>query len=274
MSSILYDEEHGVAVVRLNRPERLNAWTREMETAYHDALARAVASREVRAIVVTAAGGSFSAGADLDEIRHYATDGGVPPRTRPVSFPRSLPKPIIAAVRGHCLGIGLVHALMCDLRFVAPSVSFRAAFAQRGLVAEHGSAWLLSQLIGPSAALDVLISGRSVGATEAVDRGLANRLTADDELEDAAIEYARGLSRRSSPYAMAAMKAQVYEDLERSLADAVADAERRNDQALAHPDFAASMAATRDTPPDFLPLQVRDGLVHGHWTLQPEEQHQ
>src|SRR5206468_5110582 len=106
---------------------------------------------------------------------------------RPQAFPLSIPKPILAAVNGPVAGIGLVQALMCDIRFAAEDAKITTAFARRGLVAEHGISWLLPRLIGPARALDLLLSGRVVLGAEAARIGLANRALAPDALPDGAL---------------------------------------------------------------------------------------
>jgi len=138
--------QDGVALLTLNRPERLNAWTPAMGRAYFDSLEECAALEEVRAIVVTGEGRGFCAGADMENLQSLGENGaeaGAGERDpRPQSFPLSIPKPIIAAVNGACAGIGLVLALMCDIRFAAESAKLTTAFARRGLVAEYGIAWI------------------------------------------------------------------------------------------------------------------------------------
>jgi len=172
--------EDGVALLTLNRPDRLNAWTAEMESAYFGLLEECAASDEVRAIVVTGAGRGFCAGADMQELQAIG-DGEpapVPHDRRPQTLPMTIPKPIIAAVNGACAGIGLVQALMCDVRFAAEGAKLTTSFARRGLVAEHGISWILPRLVGPANALDLLLSGRLVFAEEAQALGLVNRTLA------------------------------------------------------------------------------------------------
>src|SRR5919199_1406363 len=179
----------GVALLTLNRPDRLNAWTGEMERAYFDLLADCAERAEVRAIVVTGAGRGFCAGADMQELQSIG-DGGVDEAARdrdrrPQAFPMSIPKPIVAAINGPVAGIGLVQVLMCDIRFAAEDAKITTAFARRGLVAEHGMSWILPRLIGPAAALDLLLSGRVVLGREAAAMGLVNRaLPAERVLEE------------------------------------------------------------------------------------------
>jgi enoyl-CoA hydratase/carnithine racemase len=239
--------EDGVALLTLNRPERLNAWTTEMEHLYFALLEQCAADDQVRAIVVTGAGRGFCAGADMQQLQALG-DGTLaePAETvgrRPQSFPLSIPKPIIAAVNGACAGIGLVQALMCDVRFAAEGAKLTTAFARRGLVAEHGISWILPRLVGPARALDLLLSGRVVFAEEAQALGLVNRVLAPDRLLDAALDYARELAAQCSPASMATMKRQVYADLASTLPDALAEADRLMLASFTAPDFVEGVAS-------------------------------
>ncbi|MFL5779821.1 MAG: enoyl-CoA hydratase-related protein [Thermoleophilaceae bacterium] len=251
--------EDGVAVLTLNRPERLNAWTAEMERTYFDLLADCAEHEDVRAIVVTGAGRGFCAGADMQELQSIG-DGGLDEAARdrdrrPQAFPLTIPKPILAAINGPVAGIGLVQALMCDIRFAAEGAKITTAFARRGLVAEHGMSWMLPRLIGPARALDLLLSGRVVLGGEAAAMGLVNRALPDATVLDEAVAYARELATHSSPASMVAMKRQVYGDLERGLEESVADANRLMVESFSQPDFAegvASFVERRD--PRFAPL--------------------
>jgi enoyl-CoA hydratase/carnithine racemase len=233
--------EDGVALLTLNRPDRLNAWTGEMERAYFAMLEQCAHDQHVRVIVVTGAGRGFCAGADMQELQAIG-DGTLTAapgahERRPQTFPLSIPKPIIAAVNGACAGIGLVQALMCDLRFAAEGAKLTTAFARRGLVAEHGISWILPRLVGPANALDLLLSGRVVFAEEAYALGLVNRVLAPDRLLDATLDYAHELVVNCSPASMATMKRQVYADLDRTLPDTLAEADRLMLASFTAPDF-------------------------------------
>jgi enoyl-CoA hydratase/carnithine racemase len=239
--------EGGIALLTLNRPQRLNAWTDEMEHTYFGLLDECAASGEVRAIVVTGAGRGFCAGADMQQLQDIS-DGTVDHERRaavrrPQTFPLSVPKPIIAAINGACAGIGLVQALMCDIRFAAEGAKFTTAFARRGLVAEHGISWILPRLIGPSRALDLLLSARVVLAEEAAALGLVNRAIPPARLMQETMTYARELALNCSPASMATMKRQVYCDLERTLPDALAEADRAMLESFIAPDFAEGVSS-------------------------------
>src|SRR5919199_2255481 len=144
----------------------------------------------------------------------------------PQTFPLTVPKPIVAAINGPCAGIGLVQALMCDIRFAAEGAKLTTAFSRRGLVAEHGISWMLPRLVGPARALDLLLSARVVLGEEAAALGLVNRALPADRLLDETLAYARDLAVNCSPASMATMKGQVYADLERGLEPALAEANR------------------------------------------------
>ncbi len=252
----------GVALLTLNRPDRLNAWTAEMERAYFAMLEECARDDEIRVIVVTGAGRGFCAGADMQELQAIG-DGTLTASAesyehRPQTFPLSIPKPIIAAVNGACAGIGLVQALMCDVRFAAEEAKLTTAFSRRGLVAEHGISWMLPRLVGPARALDLLLSGRVVFAEEAQTLGLVNRVFAPDRLLEATLDYARELVINCSPASMATIKRQVYADLQRELPDALAEADRLMLESFTAPDFVegvTSFLERRD--PRFVALGAR-----------------
>jgi enoyl-CoA hydratase/carnithine racemase len=258
--------EDGVALLTLNRPERLNAWTLEMESAYFRLLEECAASDEVRVIVVTGAGRGFCAGADMQELQELS-DGVVSEERAsaerlPQTFPLSIPKPIIAAINGPCAGIGLVQALMCDLRFAAEDAKLTTAFARRGLVAEHGISWVLPRLVGPARALDLLLSARVILGAEAAELGLVNRALAPERLLEAALAYALELATNCSPASMATIKRQVYADLERGLADAVGEADRLMLASFNAPDFAEGVASFIERrEPAFAPVGVGSGSL-------------
>jgi enoyl-CoA hydratase/carnithine racemase len=259
---VLREVRDGVCVLTLNRPEQLNAWTQAMEDRYFDLLEEADRDPDTRVIVVTGAGRGFCPGFDMQELEALsAGDGGTngapqaPVHRRPQTFPLSVRKPIIAAINGACAGIGLVQALMCDLRFAAAGAKFTTAFARRGLVAEHGIAWMLPRLTGHAHALDLLLSGRVFRAEEAERLGVVNRAVPAEELRDHALTYARDLAVNCSPASMAVMKAQVYADLHRPLDEALEDADRLMAESFGREDFGEGVKSfVERRPPEFPPL--------------------
>src|SRR5271157_2339075 len=210
---VLYAQSSGVATLTLNRPQRLNAWTPALSTRYFDLLERANEDPRVRVVVVTGAGRGFTAGADMNVLQ--GSESAATADARAQTFPLTIRKPILAAINGPCAGIGLVLALMCDIRFAAAGAKFTTAFARRGLVAEHGISWILPRLIGPARALDLLLSGRVVLGREAAELGLVNRALPAESLLQQTLAYAHELAGQCSPASMATMKRQVYADLDR-----------------------------------------------------------
>jgi enoyl-CoA hydratase/carnithine racemase len=271
---VRYEVDARVATVTLDRPERLNAWTGRMHTEYRWALAQAEADPEVRAVVVTGAGRGFCAGADTAALDGHVQAGRYDPGTpddlarpgygvRPefdhaFAFHYGMRLPVIAAVNGPAAGVGLVLACFCDIRFAAEGAKFTTAFARRGLVAEHGISWVLPRLVGPARALDLLLSGRVLLAEEAAELGLVNRAIAPDALLDETLAYARDLAANCAPSSMAAMKLQVYRDLDRGIDDALTEADRLMAASLQAPDFVEGVSSFLDRrAPEFAPLGDR-----------------
>ena len=254
---LLYEARDGVAVIRLNRPEFLNAFTTAMGESLKQAIGIAVADEAVRVIVLTGEGRGFCAGADMKRLQNIQSGTGNASPTSPAAtqgpatdavpspagsglgpdlaghyggrfgYMFQVGKPIIAAVNGPAAGLGLVLALYADIRFAGSEAKFTTSFAQRGLIAEHGVSWLLPRLVGPAHSLDLLFSARKFGAAEAERIGLVNKVFSQATLMDEVMAYARTLASTVSPRSMAVMKAQIwkspFQDFAASLA--VADAE-------------------------------------------------
>ena len=258
---VLSESRGAVRLLTLNRPERLNAWTGALEQAYFRLLDEAEADPDVRVIVVTGAGKGFCAGADMDMLQGIGDAGGVgatdaPRKHYPPYYATTLNKPVIAAINGACAGIGLVHAMMCDIRFAASGAKFTTAFARRGLIAEHGVSWVLPRLIGPAKAMDVLLSGRVFLAEEAKDLGMVNGVFAPEALLDETIGYARDLAANSSPSSMAVMKRQIWAALSQSISEATSEADTFMRQSLREADFKEGVASfVEKRPPAFNPVQ-------------------
>lgn len=253
---VLSSLDRGVLMLTFNRPDRLNAWTEELGRRYFDLLAEAEKDPQVRAIVVTGAGRGFCAGADFEALAAiqqgtYASE----PDPRPNTFPTTIAKPVIAAVNGACAGLGMVHALMCDLVFTAEDAKWTTAFARRGLVAEYGLGWVLPRVMGQQRAMDVLLSGRTFSGREACELGLALRAVPGDRVLEEARAYARDLAAYSSPASMSVIKRQVWGDWTTTLDQSYQRAVEEMAASFGRPDFAegiASFVERRD--PDFPPL--------------------
>jgi enoyl-CoA hydratase/carnithine racemase len=264
---ILYDVDDPVAVITLNRPASLNAWTNAMDGEISDALRRAEADSAVVGIVITGAGRAFCAGADmnlLSDLTEGGDAGGLSESQPPIGQPpegdfagrfpyvMTIRKPVIAAVNGAVAGMAFPFALCCDLRVVTPDALFLTAFSQRGLIAEWGLSWLLPRLVGPAVALDLLFSSRRVKGEEAFSLGLANYLVPADELLSFCREYVENLAKACSPTSLAIMKRQVYEQLHRGLGAAEAESQKLMIESFGRPDFKEGVRSFLDKrPPTF-----------------------
>jgi enoyl-CoA hydratase/carnithine racemase len=263
---ILYTVQDRIARIALNRPKKLNAWTPAMEDSVRRALIAAAADDAVRVIVVTGEGRGFCAGADMGLLEGISSqtidlqrvvERGTQRATGPASelgpavaahyggrfgYLMSVHKPIIAAINGPCAGIGLVFALFCDIRFASEEAKLTTAFAQRGLIAEHGASWILPRLIGPANALDLLLSSRFVHGAEAERLGLVNRAFAHERFMSDVLAYARQLADSVSPRSMAVIKAQIWKSLFQDLDAALEVADREMAKSFTSEDFKEGVA--------------------------------
>jgi enoyl-CoA hydratase/carnithine racemase len=234
----------GVAVLTLNRPGRLNTWGSDIATAFYAGLDRAEDDPAVRVIVLTGRGKAFCAGAQLGSMGSVAqsvekTDEGKLASLVGDRHPHHLTtlcKPVIAAINGSCVGIGLTQALMCDVRFAAAGAKFAASFARRGLIAEYGVSWILPRLTGWGVALDLLLSGRTFLADEAAELGLVKAVVPPEQLMQRAMAYAEDIAQNCSPASMAVIKRQAYGDALREVADSSSRSEVLLQLSLQRPD--------------------------------------
>jgi enoyl-CoA hydratase/carnithine racemase len=253
--TVLVSRHGAVLVIAFNRPSRLNAWTNDMEDAYFRELDLADADPTVRAIVITGAGRGFCSGADASAPTSGSASRDRTERPRSRAYPRSVDKPLIAAVNGAAAGIGLLEALYCDVRFCAEDAKLTTAFALRGLPAEYGMSWILPRIVGQAVALDLLLSGRVITGREAAELGLVSHALPADEVLSSAIEYATAIAERSSPASVAMIKRQVLRHSGSGFADAVAESEALLAAALRGPDVTEGFASFREKrAPQFAPL--------------------
>lgn len=268
-TEIQYEVADWIATITLNRPDKLNAWTFTMEREYRHALADAEKRDDVRVIILTGAGRGFCAGADMSLLTSVQ-DGSLSVEDtnmedaapgaedapeafkKTYTFPLAVRKPILAAINGHAMGLGLVHTLYCDIRFASDKAKFGTAFVQRGLIAEHGIAWMLPRLIGLDNALDLLYSGRIILADEAKELGLVTRVVPHDELLPTVREYATHLATMCSPRSHRVMKKQVYNDMLRPLDEAADDAYAEMMDSFGGADFLEGVSSFLEKrPPQF-----------------------
>jgi enoyl-CoA hydratase/carnithine racemase len=244
-----------IATITLNRPDKLNAWTEVMEGEVRAAMFEADKDERVRAIVLTGEGRGFCAGADMSLLQSVAEQGssGKIANTHTTgdfaqkySYFPALSKPVIAAINGPVVGLGLVLTLYCDLRFASDSAKFSTTFARRGLIAEYGIAWMLPRLIGLPNALDLLFTARSIDAAEALRLGLVNQVFPQDVFAAKVRAYVTELVTLSSPRSLRVMKQQIYRGLSQSLAEASQLAESELLKSLDCEDFKEGVAHFRE----------------------------
>jgi enoyl-CoA hydratase/carnithine racemase len=258
---IQYEVDGSAAVVQLSRPDRLNALTHKMLSELRHAIAAAEDDARVVGIILTGAGRGFSAGMDAQALaagargernlgandNEFGVEPGDPAMGKEFSVTYAyllrVRKPIIAAVNGPVAGLGLSIAALCDLRFASETAVFRTAFAQRGLIAEHGASWILPRLLGPSRALDLMWSPRKVDAKEALAMGLVNRVVPGAELLLHAKAYVEEIATWSSPASVMNMKQQVYRALQQPLDVAMNEANERMAESFKRKDFAEGVTS-------------------------------
>jgi enoyl-CoA hydratase/carnithine racemase len=266
----LYEVAKRVATITLNRPDKLNAWTAVMEQEVRAAMAEAERDENVRVIVLTGAGRGFCAGADMSLLSTVATKGldaaqraqavqagaGSGPGAgsgsggggaradfqKKYSYFPAMSKPVIGAINGPAVGLGLVIALYCDLRFASDAARFSTTFARRGLIAEYGMAWMLPRLVGHANALDLLFSARLIDAAEASRMGLVNQVYPQDVFQEKVREYAAELAANVSPRSLRVIKRQVYDAMFQPLGEAFEIAEREMLSSLQCEDFKEGVA--------------------------------
>ena len=219
-NQILYDVAEHVATITLNRPEKLNAFTNRMMREVIDAFDRVDADDDVRAVIVTGSGRGFCAGADLSAGGETFARGGSDEQT-PVGVPRDggglltlrifdCVKPVIAAINGPAVGVGVTMVLPMDIRLVSTTAKIGFVFARRGIVPEACSSWFLPRLVGISQALEWCYSGRVFGADEALAGGLVRSVHEPDDLLPAARSIAAEIADQSAPVSVALTRRMLW----------------------------------------------------------------
>ena len=215
-------ERHGeIAVVRLNRPDQLNAFTNAMCYRLIEIFDETDADDEVRAVVITGTGRAFCAGADLAAggdtfvLDDDPETGGAPADTGgqvSLRIYRSL-KPVIAAINGPAAGVGVTMTLPADIRIASETAKFGFVFTRRGLVPEACSTWFLPRAVGISTAVEWAVGGKMVSAVEALERGLVRELVPADQVVDRALDIARELVSGTAPVSVALTRQLMWQML-------------------------------------------------------------
>ena len=211
---IRFEIEEGVALLTLHRPDHLNAYSGTMGVELGEAYSHCDQNDEVRAVVLTGAGGAFCAGADMSAgektfgsqkgMRGFSAAG-----VTPAAF--EIRKPVIAAINGHAVGIGLTLALQCDIRIIAREGKYGILQVRRGVMPDGYSHWTLSRIAGLANAADLLLTGRKIQGDEAHAMGLASRVLPADEVLPAAMEIARDIAENAAPLSVAITKRLLWE---------------------------------------------------------------
>jgi enoyl-CoA hydratase/carnithine racemase len=226
--TVAYEVDRGVATVTLNRPERLNAWNAQLARDLSLALEAADGDDDVRSVVITGAGRAFCAGADLEKGTATFDDTRNESRRerqdQPLRLPYELRKPVIAAINGAAVGVGITYPLLADVRFVANDAKISFAFVRRGTMPELASHSILPKVVGLSNAADLLLSGRMITGEEAARIGLASAALPRDEVLPAAQERAREV-QQAAPVSVAISKRLLWESL---LGDIAATTRKEN----------------------------------------------
>jgi enoyl-CoA hydratase/carnithine racemase len=281
--TLLYSVEGAICTITLNRPERLNAFTSQMMADLIAAFDAIDADDAVRAVIVTGAGRGFCAGADLSE------GGDTFDRTRPQHAAREegrvgdvirdgggrvtlrifdCLKPVIAAVNGPAVGVGVTMQLAMDIRLASTEARFGFVFARRGLNPEAASAWFLPHLVGPQTALEWCFTGRVFPATEAKEKGLVRSLHAPEALMPAARALAREIADNTAPVSIAITRQLIWRmtgaahPMEAHMADSRA-IQARGSQA----DVREGVGSFLQKRPAVFPDKVTKDLpdIWGHW---------
>jgi enoyl-CoA hydratase/carnithine racemase len=252
---VQYEVRDSVAVITLNRPDRLNALVPGMGDVYAARLRQADADSEVRAIVVTGAGRGFCSGADLAVLAEgrEALNGyldGQSADTLPTLALR-IGTPVATAINGPCAGIGFVLAISADIRFASRTATLSTSFSRLGLIAEYGVAWLLTRLVGLGTATDLLLTARTVTADEAAELGLVTAVV-DDSLA-AALAWAHDVAENCSPSAMAVIKGQLLAADTEDLGSAVDRSLVEMRAAFDRPDLAEAIMSRIEKRPTRFP---------------------
>ena len=261
-------DSQGVAIIWLNRPHRMNAWTGRLHTEYRHLLERANSDTAVRAIVVSGRGRGFCVGGDSEALSGHADRGGYDPGisadiAKPgygtdehfdasFAYHFGLDKPVIAAMNGPAAGVGLALACFADLRFAVPGVKFTTAHGKLNLPAEYGLSWMLPKIVGLGRANDLLLTSRVFTSDEAHSLGFVNQIFEPAELVARTVAYAHQLVMSVSPNSLRQTRWQIYRDLHRDVASAVIESERLIEDMAKEEDFKEGIAAlVEKRPPDW-----------------------
>lgn len=266
-SDIIYEVEDPVAVIRLNRPDRLNAITYKMLAEIREAIDEAAADQRVVGIVIIGEGRGFCAGLDAEVLAATAEAGKTTSSNDTAqsndvpgmfTYFLKVPKPIVAAVNGVAAGGGFVIPAMADVRFASTDAAFTTVFSKRGLIAEHGLSWILPRLMGPGRALDLLWTSRKISADEALKMGLVEYVVAPEDLLQSAKDYVTNLAATVAPSSLAATKQLLYRHMGIEYEPALEETQGAMEESLTRVDVKEGVESFLERrPPNFPRLTSR-----------------
>ena len=220
--TLLYEVSEHVATITFNRPEKMNTWNAQVASEISEAMLKANTNDEVRAIVLTGAGRAFCAGADLerggdtfanrDESGGRQSDEG---RNMRNVYPNEIDKPVIAAINGAAVGVGMTYPMLCDIRLASEGAKMGFVFTRRGMMPELAAHLIVQRVAGLSNAADILLSGRIFTSEEALEMGIVSKVFPKDQLLDAAHEMAKDYAN-TAPASVAITKHLLWQGLDSS----------------------------------------------------------
>jgi len=226
--TIIYSTQGPIALLKLNRPEKLNAFGGPIRDEILDVLTKIQSDESIRVLIVTGEGRGFSAGGDIDHLKHLRENKdeqgfrAILNKGQQITRAmRSLPKPVIAAINGPCAGAGFSFALGCDIRVASDKATVGPSFALIGLHPDWGGSWFLPKLIGSAKACELVFTGSMVSAVEAEKIGLANSVVPHDQLMTSVMELAERMAK-NPPGVLRLAKESIYRSLSSDLEAAFA----------------------------------------------------
>jgi len=221
-TEILLSIDDGIATITLNRPEMMNTWRQQTARELSAAMSSLDKDDAVRAVVVTGAGKAFCAGADLSGEIAFEVGESEEKRRDSLAFPPVMPwqikKPVIAAINGHAIGVGITYAMNCDIRMVAKDAKIQFAFVRRGITPELSSHVIVARVAGLSRAADLLLTGRMIKGSELAEMGLASQALPAEEVLPASLALAREF-HKAAPVSVAISKRLLWEGITSSLSE-------------------------------------------------------
>lgn len=234
----------GIATLTLDRPEAMNAWNGTMSSEFEHAIRALDVDDHVRVVVLTGAGRAFCAGADLSSgVDSFKPDeGSADDRSQKKNYadafwPHMMRKPVIAAINGHAIGVGITLPMTCDVRFVAENAKIQFAFTRRGMLPELGTHAIVPRVLGLSNAADLMLSGRMISGKEAAELGVATKALPAEEVLAAALEYAKEYLA-AAPASVAIAKRLLWETISPGIVDVMKRESRWFDWTAKQPDAA------------------------------------